>query len=542
MPSNKETIYIDIDDEITTIIDKVKSSSAKITALVLPKRPTALQSIVNMRLLKRAADDSNKKVVLISSDSSVLPMAGLAGIHVAKSLQSKPEVPQAPVPVTDDNIDQTKSVGELADEEAIPVNNDDKEAVGESASKTATGIAAIKNTRKKIKIPNFDKFRVKLVLAVLVLLMLIGGLVWATKVAPRASITVKTATNNVASELQLVVNPDATELNLEEGVLPGEVREVSKSEKETVPATGEKNVGKKAKGSVTLSVACDQVEDYPLTVPEGTGVSTNNLTFITSEDITLATVQGSGGCSFTGEGDVAAQNAGEQYNIESGKIFIVAGYSSVSGTNDDAFSGGTNEIIKVVSEEDVEKAKAKITDRSDAARDELLQEMERLGLVGLRESFQTKNEPSYRAAPEVGEESDSVTVASSATYTMLGFNRDDLKKLVEQDVQDKIDSSKQVILDDGIDEATVILTDQRPNGEARITVRLTVLAGPQLDESSIKSAVAGKKKGQAMSDVKARPGIDEVEIEYKPFWVSVTPRDENKINVVFEQSSAQDVQ
>jgi hypothetical protein len=35
---NRDTIYVDIDDEITGIIDKVRGSNAKIVALVLPKR------------------------------------------------------------------------------------------------------------------------------------------------------------------------------------------------------------------------------------------------------------------------------------------------------------------------------------------------------------------------------------------------------------------------------------------------------------------------------------------------------------------------
>ena len=72
--NDKDTIYIDIDDEITTIIDKVRGSSGKLIALVLPKRAATLQSIVNMKLLKRAADDSKKKLVLITTESGLLPL------------------------------------------------------------------------------------------------------------------------------------------------------------------------------------------------------------------------------------------------------------------------------------------------------------------------------------------------------------------------------------------------------------------------------------------------------------------------------------
>src|SRR3954466_5799061 len=93
----KDTIYIDVDDEITGIIDKVEGAKQKIVALVLPKRAAALQSIVNMRLLKRSADNADKNVVLITSEGALLPLAGAAGLHVAKNLQSKPVIPASPL-------------------------------------------------------------------------------------------------------------------------------------------------------------------------------------------------------------------------------------------------------------------------------------------------------------------------------------------------------------------------------------------------------------------------------------------------------------
>ena len=92
----KDTIYIDIDDEITSIIDKVQASKHKIVALVLPKRATTLQSIVNMRLLKRTGEETEKHIVLITSEASLLPLAGIVGMYVAKTLQTKPAIPAAP--------------------------------------------------------------------------------------------------------------------------------------------------------------------------------------------------------------------------------------------------------------------------------------------------------------------------------------------------------------------------------------------------------------------------------------------------------------
>jgi formiminotetrahydrofolate cyclodeaminase len=58
--ATKETIYIEADDEITTVIEKIITAKNKIIAVVLPKRATVFQSVVNMKLLKKAADETKR--------------------------------------------------------------------------------------------------------------------------------------------------------------------------------------------------------------------------------------------------------------------------------------------------------------------------------------------------------------------------------------------------------------------------------------------------------------------------------------------------
>src|SRR6266496_584582 len=90
--AKKDVIYIDIEDDITSIIEKIKKADAKIVALVPPKRVGSLQSVVNLKLLVRAADASDHRVVLITSDKALTNLAAGISIPVAKNLQSKPEV------------------------------------------------------------------------------------------------------------------------------------------------------------------------------------------------------------------------------------------------------------------------------------------------------------------------------------------------------------------------------------------------------------------------------------------------------------------
>ncbi len=548
MPANtsKDTIYIDVDDEITAIIDKLKSSDKKIVALVLPKRAAVLQSIVNMKLLKRTAEDSKKHLVLITSEAGVLPLAGAVGVHVAKTLQSKPAIPAAPstnnetVNVSghdadDIAVDKNKSIAELADDDPIEVDNDDKP---EAIAGAAGAAAAAKTGRKKIKIPNFDKFRIKVVLGVLALILILAGLFFATQIMPQARVVVKTDSSSIDTELKLTVSPTATAVNEEGTIVPGQLKEVKKTDTESVPATGEIDKGEKAKGTVSLKNCSASVE--PVQVPAGTGVSTNNLTFITNEAITLpaTTKNGLNQCTTAPQSvAVTAQAGGDKYNLSAGRTWSVAGYSSVTGVDNSTMAGGTTNIVKVVAQKDIDDARQKIQDRSDAARDELLDDMEAEGILGIRETFANKGEPVVTPAPKVNEEGANVTVSVVSTYTLIGVKKDDLKGLVEKSVDGKYDKSKQVILDNGLDEARVVVDEKKANGEVAATLRTQVLAGPQLDEEAIKQEIAGKKKSQSLSAIQNRPGIKEAQISYSPFWVSSTPKKTSKITVVFEQSS-----
>lgn len=548
--AQKETIYIDVDDEITSLIDKVKSSQHKIVALVLPKRAAVLQSIVNMRLLKRTADEEKKRIVLITSEAGLLPLAGAVGMYVARTLQSKPAIPAGPQ-MADNNvidgpeiedtedIDSTKPVGELA---GMPVADDDEtieiDDIDEAPTETEKPAGKFA-FNKKLKVPNFERFRLLIILGVVGLILLIGGWIFAATVLPKAKIVIKTDSATVNSDLAFTTSAAIKEFDKETLRLPGTNKELKKTDSEKVPATGEKDNGTKASGTVSLK-NCSRA-DGAVSIPAGTGVSTSNLTFITTEEVTLpgSVFSGGGTCLTTSkEVDVTAQNAGDKYNISSGRNFSVAGYSSVTGTNAEAMTGGTSKIVKVVSQSDIDNAKTKITDRANAvATEELKKLLEADNLMGLTETLSIGT-PAITSVPKLNEEGSEVTVTVVTTYTMLGIKKDDLKTLVEDDANKKIDKSKQEILDNGIDKAIFRIVEKKPNGEIRVNIQSTVEAGPQLDKEAIKKEIAGKKKGETQQIIQSRPGIVDVEIKYSPFWVYSTPKNVNKITVEFQGNDA----
>jgi hypothetical protein len=546
--AQKDTIYIDVDDEITSIVEKVKESQSKIVALVLPKRATTLQSIVNMKLLKRSADDAGKRIVLITSETALMPLAGAVGVYTAKNLQSKPEIPSAPdspeveedlleaEDATDEpEVDPESTVGELSgDEEEVFESDAPVKAAAPVAAKKAKAAKSPKPKKdKKNKVPNFDSFRKRVALGALAGVGLIVFLYLAIFVLPKATITIKTQTSTSNSTIDFTVDTAAQSVDVEAGVIPGKQAEKESTQSEKAAATGQKDLGAKATGTVTLSISfADCPGVCPLTIPGGTGVSTGGKTYITAQDVTLSSF-GSGGLS--GSVNVKSQENGEQYNISAGQSFSVAGYNSVTGTNGAAFTGGSSKIAKVVSDQDVANAKDKLSDDDSQIKSELQKQLEDEGYYAITDTFTAKDE-SETVSPKVGEEATEVTVTVKKTYVMTGVRRDDLKALVENSVKDEMAEKSLQVQDDGIDQAVYKLGKTEGN-KTSVNMQVQVVLGPKINEDQLKQDIAGKKKGDVQNTVKSLNGVEDAEISFSPFWVSKVPKNTEKITIKYQETA-----
>ncbi|MEI8004271.1 MAG: hypothetical protein WCG94_08025, partial [Methanothrix sp.] len=79
------TLYIDSADEITSVIERIKSSHEPIVALVVPKGAILIQSIVNLKLARKATLDAEKDLILVTTDKIGRNLASQIGITVVTS-------------------------------------------------------------------------------------------------------------------------------------------------------------------------------------------------------------------------------------------------------------------------------------------------------------------------------------------------------------------------------------------------------------------------------------------------------------------------
>lgn len=547
---NKDVIYIDVDDDVTAIIGKIKKSKEKIVAIVPPKRAGALQSAVNLRLLDRMAKTQKKKFVLVTSNPALVALAANASIPVAKNLQSKPEIAEVPALVVDegdDIIDGSElPVGDHAG--TVPVSDNtadsrsdaiesldiDGEKVAGTAAGTAFGRGVSKKVaaaRSKVNIPNFDKFRKRLFLGIGGGVLLIALLIWMFVFAPAATvvITAKTSPAPVSATVKL---GGTAATDFKTGVIKSVSQQIKKDISVDFDATGQEDIGNKATGTLKVT----KLSQSDQAVPAGSRfTASGGLVFLTQ---TAVTVPASVPCfpTFCAQSvDVAvtAEKAGTNYNNVSGSA---TGPSGTTGTFNSPTSGGTSKIAKVVSASDIERAQGALIGQSTDNDKKDLIKLFTGGEKVIDSSF-TVDRAAGTSVPAVNQEapaSGKAKLTVPTTYTIYAIPKADLETYLNASLKEQVDNENtQRVYNTGIDKAS--LGNFKKDGETiTVTVTATGQIGPKIDEAAIKEQVKGKIYGEVQSSLEAIDGVQEVDVQFSFFWVRSVPNDTNKIRIEFK--------
>lgn len=535
---NKDVIYIDVEDDITNIVSKIKDSKARIVALVPPKRVGILQSAVNMRLLNRAAENAEKRIVLITSDQALSGLAAAARIPVAKTLQSRPEIAEIPAIDVDDGDDVIDGseipVGELADRATPKARNKADDAIDAAIAEDEKPSKPVKPAKPagkgKPKVPDFNVFRKKLVLIGGGIVLFVLFMVWAIWFAPHATvvITAKTTTSTVDKSVTLKQDGKVDAAN---NTIKSLRQEQKKELSVDFTPTGKKKVGEKASG--TMHLVRTSVSSLTLTIPAGTSFSSGDYTFVSTEPASLSgTSIGPGGViQSVATVKVQATQVGSEYNLSSRSYSSNVSGFSAAGT---AMSGGSSREVTVVSADDVAKAKVKLDAQKDASLQSAVKALFPSSSIVINESYQeARSNPTPSVAID-HEASGTVQLKTTVTASMQGIDRSDMKQFLEDTLKKEIGSKKnQKIYNDGSNEVKFAQYSERNNA---VQVRLTANAkiGPEIDEHKVKEQVKGRNYGDVQSSLESIEGVQDVDTKFSPFWVRTVPNNDKHISIEFK--------
>ena len=531
----KDIIYIDVEDDITTIIGKLKATSREEVALVPPKRMGVLQSAVNLRLIARAAKQQGKQLSLVTNNHALLSLASAAAIPVAKTIQAEPTLVASPNQADgpdDDVIDgATLPIGEH-EAHGIPMNKAEKR--GEAMAAALSSGAKPKNSKKKpvMKVPNFDKFRKKMVIGILLFIAFIAFCIWAFFFAARATVVVNAKTEATSVNVPIQIKSEA-KTDIDAGIVSAEVKKESEERSTDGTATGKKDVGEKATGTVEYSNSSIQ----STTVSAGQTLKTSGgLSFITTESVevpgaSLGNCQGQA-CVVNGtaSGGVEAAEKGSKYNAAEGNL---TGASGVSAKFTGPTSGGVSKIVQVITEADVQKAKQAIADEKTSEIKAKLKESFGDNAIILEDSFKVSYDD-VSTNPAVGKEANTFTLSATANYSMYGVDRSSISEYLDTYLEEQIKGlDNQKVYDNGSDKADFQDIATTKNG-ATATLIATAQVGPVINQDEVKDRVKGLRYAEVREELQQINGIENVDVHFFPFWVSTVPEDPAKITIEFK--------
>ena len=563
---NKDVIYIDVDDDVTAIIGKIKKAKEKIVALVPPKRAGALQSAVNLRLIDRMARAEKKTLVLITNNQALVALAASAKIPVAKNLQTKPEVAEVAALVVDDGDDIIDGadlpVGDHAksvkvkdgtavvpaslrsdDIDATDLDIDGEQVEGPVAAATVARAAIAKtaaNKNKKSKIPNFDTFRKRLFLIIGGGVALIALLIWMFVFAPAATVIITASTSPAPVSSAITLGGTAA-VDYSKGIVSSVAQTMQANETVAFEATGTAQAGEKATGQVVFKNCEDPAA---IAIPAGTTISANGSSYVTQSAVSVPGGSGGfGGCSTPGTSAavaVTASDVGSSFNKANGTTFSVAGHPNsgaqyMRAVASTAIDGGSSRTVKVVSAEDVDRANGQLIGVSSDAKKAELKKKFTNGEIVIDSSF-TVDRGAAVSAPAVGAEAadGKATLTVPTTYTIQAVPKNDLDSYLKANLEaNVVDKSAQKVYSTGIKGATI--ANFQKNGDTlTATVNASGSVGPIIDESATKDEIKGKRYGEVQQALESMDGVKSVDVQFSYFWVRTVPNNTSKITIEFK--------
>ena len=559
---SKDIVYIDVEDDVTSVIGKVRASDQKIVALVPPKNIGSLQSAVNLRLIQKAADSVGKRIVLITSNSGLTALAAGVKIPIAKNLQSKPEIPTAAPVVSSAEEDVINGdelpVGELAaaTNEATPAalatvgsaatlapkpSDDDFTITGlpDDLNETATPTAAVAGTSatknaKNSRVPNFGRFRKWFFIGGGLLIAIIAFFVLTNIFWTGARIVISAQTSDQPLDLPVTLTADGA-TNPDQGTIKAVSKQLKKTASVDFTPTGTKNVGDKATGTVKFTNAGSS----SVTIAAGAPLtSTSGLVFTPNADVTIpaATLSFSCGgiCPSSVTAPVTAAVGGTTYNGASGPLSGTP--NGVSAAFTTPTSGGSDKTATVVTADDVTAATAKLAaSNADAAKSELAGQFDS-GYVVITNSF-TSSDATPVSTPAVGAQATTAKLTHDSTYTIVAVSKSEIKTATTASVNAIIAGNpNQKIYNDGSSGASISQFVVSPSGVMTAHIKATGKVGPNINEATLKTQLVGKKAAEITQQIKTIGGVKDVTVSFAPFWRNTAPSSD-KIKISFDLSN-----
>lgn len=501
-------------------------------------------------------DEIIKAVVMIAGPSSIATQTDSVEPDEEPSSEVEPLVPdlQQEFGFEDTTIvgsgDELESQTTAADDnvEAVdlmpePEEIDEQEVIAPTESATTQSkpwwSRLLSSRQSSTRIPRQFapiKLLIGLVIALVLILIAMGAGLAAMHYLPSASATVYLEPTLETRQLRYTVVADGAS-EPESGVVAGTNFSTDITANTQTLASGEKLVGDRAKGTVTLFNRTDTVKNFAagtrLTGPAG-------KIYTLDVQVTMASASATEkpDLSVTIEPakvDVAvtALDIGADYNLDSGTELAVANFdkSSYIARATTGISGGTSRQITAVSQTDVDNMRRQVTaqiEQKIAAAVNQAQPGANAAVL-LSDGSDTKKET---LSAKVGEEANIVTLDVSTKVRSLTYSKAAVIEVLRAQ-GDPVISQIQLPRPEDI-EITTLNTRELGEDKVEVEAKIQIKVLPILDISEIKKNLAGKNPKITEEHFVKLTGFKRVEIDARPKWLGrflQLPRDPDRFSI-----------
>lgn len=573
---NKKILYIEIDDEVTTIFDRIRDLKQKNIYLVIPKRAIIFQSVVNLKILRRKSDDIGKTLSIITSDPNGSHLAGLVGLPVYESIQTNLNTNIPLVRDDEPDIAPLKAAGNSMRDETPTRLKERKLSISEflhlfRRNNGLTTIRAIKRKKRPLNTNGESRSRfvlinpnkqalVGLVIASLLIFLVIiyialpGATIYLT---PKSTVLEKSVNvalaDYAANRAEFDTHPEKTIATYPVNLTYGKNIQYA--------STGKIFKGENARGKIKVTNESNQ--PWPL-VAKTRFQNSDGIVFRTQSLATVPAKVGDQAGSIVvdvvaDEFDAHNQIVGDRGNLEPTKFFLPAlradNQAKLYGENEAPMTGGKTSYVKTITQEDLTAAentlRAEI--KKEAFEQLKLKVQEQAAQVGSEAHFDLLNDDKALiysdirvSIPQnlVDQQLDNFEIRGEVDLAGIYFNKDELLEILRNELTLKKSPEKKIVKIDDNSIYYSVFEQDAAHKKVKITASIKGIEEYEIDQNEengrrlskiIRDHVVGKKVNEAKDYIQNLPEINKVEIKSWPSWAPTMPSVTDNIEVEIVQ-------
>ncbi len=561
--SKKKIIYLEIDDEVTSVCEKIEAMPGKHIYMVTPKRSIIFQSIVNLKILKKKAGDTNKKIYFITNDKNGIHLAQKVGISVYNKVNSSGKPAIFSTDLGDDRLRITPlsaSVNAVEDDTPTRIT-ERKLSISEVLRKkrgrkdtNVSSIGLVKNKKiKKKKLvllaPNRHALISLISVSTLILLFIIyialpGATIYIT---PTASKLEKSVNIILADYKQNRAELDTSSAH----IIPSYPIKTSVSKTITHVSTGKKFSDKAANASGVITIYNTSKNSWPL-VAKTRFQTENGLVFRINSPITVpaATSEGPGTVDafvIADQNDAHGIIVGDKGNIGITRFFLPGlkedSRSKLYAENKEFFTGGITDYITYVSAEDIAAAKTLLKNELVKNAIDVLKEEVNTKSLALEESglfTLLEGENAVKLGESIinvdvnleGQEISEFTISGNLEVSGIYYPHDAMLDILVEELTSKKSPYRELVTVNENSTSYRIFEWDETRGKVKLTANIKGIEQFDIDAKkengaklleSIKVHIVGKGIEEAKLYIQNLSEVNKVEIDSWPAWSPTIP-------------------